>query len=65
MVCAWLMHKKNTSKDCDNRDNNNNNNNNNNNKNLYSADINIAIFISAYRNKNISKKITKRLHKHA
>ena len=24
------MHKKNTSKDCDNRDNNNNNNNNNN-----------------------------------
>ena len=25
------MHKKNTSKDCDNRDNNNNNNNNNNN----------------------------------
>ena len=32
MVCAQLMHKKNTSKDCDNRDNNNNNNNNNNNK---------------------------------
>ena len=30
MVCARLMHKKNTSKDCDNRDNNNNNNNNNN-----------------------------------
>ena len=27
-----LMHKKNTSKDCDRRDNNNNNNNNNNNK---------------------------------
>ena len=27
MVCARLMHKKNTSKDCDNRDNNNNNNN--------------------------------------
>ena len=26
MVCARLMHKKNTSKDCDNRDNNNNNN---------------------------------------
>ena len=25
MVCARLMHKKNTSKDCDNRDNNNNN----------------------------------------
>ena len=25
------MHKKNTSKDCDKRDNNNNNNNNNNN----------------------------------
>ena len=24
MVCARLMHKKNTSKDCDNRDNNNN-----------------------------------------
>ena len=30
MVCAQLMHKKNTSKDCDKRDNNNNNNNNNN-----------------------------------
>ena len=29
MVCARLMHKKNTSKDCDRRDNNNNNNNNN------------------------------------
>ena len=29
MVCAQLMHKKNTSKDCDKRDNNNNNNNNN------------------------------------
>ena len=28
MVCARLMHKKNTSKDCDKRDNNNNNNNN-------------------------------------
>ena len=27
------MHKKNISKDCDNRDNNNNNNNNNNNSN--------------------------------
>ena len=27
MVCVRLMHKKNTSKDCDNRDNNNNNNN--------------------------------------
>jgi len=26
MVCAQLMHKKNTSKDCDKRDNNNNNN---------------------------------------
>ena len=26
MVCARLMHKKNTSKDCDRRDNNNNNN---------------------------------------
>ena len=33
MVCAWLMHKKNTSKDCDKRDNNNNNNNNNNDNN--------------------------------
>ena len=32
MICARLMHKKNTSKDCDNRDNNNNNSNNNNNK---------------------------------
>ena len=29
MVCARLMHKKNTSKDCDNRDNNNNNNSEN------------------------------------
>ena len=28
MVCARLMHKKNTSKDCDKRDNNNNNINN-------------------------------------
>ena len=28
MVCARLMHKKNTGKDCDKRDNNNNNNNN-------------------------------------
>ena len=27
MVCALLMHKKNTSKDCDRRDNNNNDNN--------------------------------------
>ena len=27
MVCARLMHKKNTSKDCDKRDNNNNNKN--------------------------------------
>ena len=25
MVCARLIHKKNTSKDCDSRDNNNNN----------------------------------------
>ena len=25
MVCAQLMHKKNTSKDCDKRDNNNSN----------------------------------------
>ena len=33
MVWARLMHKKNTSKDCDNRDNNDNNNNNNNNIN--------------------------------
>ena len=24
MVCAWMMHKKNTSKGCDRRDNNNN-----------------------------------------
>ena len=29
MVCARLMHKKDTRKDCDKRDNNNNNNNNN------------------------------------
>ena len=29
------MHKKNTSKDCDNRDTNNNNNNNNNNKYIF------------------------------
>ena len=28
MVCAQLMHKKNTSKDCDKRDNNNNKINN-------------------------------------
>ena len=28
MVCPRLMHKKNTCKDCDRRDNNNNNNNN-------------------------------------
>ena len=34
MVCARMMHKKNTSKDCDNRDSNNNNNNANNNNNL-------------------------------
>ena len=27
MVCTWLMHKKNTGKDCDKRDNNKNNNN--------------------------------------
>ena len=33
MVCARLMHKKNTSKDCDKRDNSNNNNNNSNNNN--------------------------------
>ena len=33
MVCAWLMHKKNTSKDSDGRDNNDNSNNNNNNNN--------------------------------
>ena len=33
MVCARLMHKKNTSKDFDKRDNNNNNNNNINNNN--------------------------------
>ena len=33
MVCARLMHKKNTSKDCDKRDTNNNNNDNNNNNN--------------------------------
>ena len=32
-MCARLMHKKNTSKDCDRRDSNNNNNNNNNNYN--------------------------------
>ena len=31
----------------------------------WNSHINIAIFINAYRNKNISKKITKRLHKHA
>ena len=33
MVCAQLMHKKNTSKDCDIRDNDDNNNKNNNNNN--------------------------------
>ena len=31
MVCARLMHKKNTSKDCDRRDDDNNDNNSNNN----------------------------------
>ena len=31
MVCTRLIHKKNTSKDCDRRENNNNNDNNNNN----------------------------------
>ena len=36
------MHKKNNSKDCDNRDNNYNNNNNNNNNNNY-----IALLINA------------------
>ena len=40
MVCARLMHKKNTSKDCDNIDNNNNNNNDiNNNKTLMAVTI--------------------------
>ena len=33
MVCAWLMHEKNTCKDSDRRDNNDNSNNINNNNN--------------------------------
>ena len=39
MVCARLMHKKNTSKDCDRRDNSNNNNNNNNNNNIITVPV--------------------------
>ena len=38
MVCARLMHKKNTSKDCDRRDSNDNDNNNNNNNKNYNND---------------------------
>ena len=44
MVCAWLMHKKNTSKDCDKRDNNNNNNNNNNNDDDNNNNSNKSLF---------------------
>ena len=35
MVCARLMHKKKTSKDCDKGDSNNNNNNNGTNNNIF------------------------------
>ena len=40
MVCARLMHKKNTIKDFDKRDNNNNHNNVNNNNNNNNSKVN-------------------------
>ena len=46
MVCARLMHKKNTSKDCDKRDNNNNNNNNDNDNDNDNETIMIIIIIT-------------------
>ena len=44
LVCARLMHKKNTSKDCDNRDNNNNNDNG-----TFSYYIWLGLFLSQVR----------------
>ena len=43
MLCTRLMHKNNTSKDCDSRDNNNNNNNNNNASSTVTENVDVTI----------------------
>ena len=59
MVCARLVHKKNTNKDCDSRDNNNNNNNNNNGRG-HSKDLESTIrTLTGSRSKQVLLKMQK------
>ena len=51
MVCAWLMYKKNTSEDCDRRDNNINTKNSNNDKILIEHSYIISAGFTNVRNK--------------
>ena len=53
IVCAQLMHKKNTSKDCDRRDNNNHNHNHNHNQNF------ICVFECTIVNLSTDRQFTK------